>query len=147
MLIGRIRLLGRPFGGRKLPLLQTATLNARHARSFSSYRLFRLRRSIDDDIIRGRLDEHNLRQANSIDPRITVRAVEANYPNAFPKDEGVLKEYLKALMITNRLDSRSLKPLLQQETATSDSTEQKLAVCLKYPHKCAFCVGIDQATS
>lgn len=131
MLIGRIRLLGRPFGGRKLPLLQTATLNARHARSFSSYRLFRLRRSIDDDIIRGRLDEHNLRQANSIDPRITVRAVEANYPNAFPKDEGVLKEYLKALMITNRLDSRSLKPLLQQETATSDSTEQKLAESIR----------------
>ncbi|EDO06047.1 ATP-dependent metallopeptidase HflB family protein [Babesia bovis T2Bo] len=79
---------------------------------FSTHRLFRIRRYIKEELDKGSLNENTLREANRIDPRLTVNAVEAHYPDGFPKSEGILREYLKALMLTNRFDSRSLKPLI-----------------------------------
>ncbi|GFE54420.1 ATP-dependent zinc metalloprotease [Babesia ovis] len=93
---------------------------------FSTHRFFRVRRNIEHDLVQGRLDEHTLREANRVDPRLTVSAVESHHVGKFPRDEGVLREYLKALMLTNNLDSRSLKPLITQgpvpSAPRSDST-------------------------
>ncbi|CDR94909.1 ATP-dependent metalloprotease FtsH family protein, putative [Babesia bigemina] len=80
---------------------------------FTTHRMYRLRRAVADDLASGRLDEHTLREANRVDPRITVNAVEARHSNGFPNDEGVLREYLKALTLTNAIDSRSLKDLVR----------------------------------
>ncbi|AFZ81398.1 ATPase, AAA family domain-containing protein [Theileria equi strain WA] len=84
----------------------------------SSTRIYRLRRTIEDGIQNKRLSELNLREANAYDPRLVIRAVESCYSNTIPKDEGILKEYLKALVFTNSLDSRSLKSLVDTNSDT-----------------------------
>ncbi|XP_953153.1 metallopeptidase, putative [Theileria annulata] len=90
----------------------------------SSTRIYSLKRSIDEDILRGKLNELNLREANNYDPKIVIRAVESCHNNAFPKDEGVLKEYLRALVLSNTLYSRSLRPLVEQPN--TNFTDNKL---------------------
>ncbi|GBE61878.1 ATP-dependent zinc metalloprotease [Babesia ovata] len=84
--------------------------------------MYRLRRALADDLARGRLNEHTLREANRVDPRITVNAVESRHSNGFPNDEGVLREYLKALTLTNAMDSRSLKDLVRAQSSRSTSS-------------------------
>lgn len=126
------RLASLAMAGRRLPSHIGLRLRKHQAMTYATHRLVRLQRSIDEDLSNGKLDEHNLREANGIDPRITVRAVETVFPNTFPKDEGVLKEYLKALMLTNRLDSRSLRLLTQPDVnEASSARDQRVEEALR----------------
>ncbi|BAM42046.1 metallopeptidase [Theileria orientalis strain Shintoku] len=89
----------------------------------SSTRIYRLKRSIDESVAHGKLSELNLREANEYDPRMVIRAVESCYTDGFPKDEGILREYLRALVLTNTLYSRSLRSLIETPGAnTRDET-------------------------
>ncbi|GIX65306.1 ATP-dependent zinc metalloprotease FTSH, putative [Babesia caballi] len=117
MLFTVTTIVARSARARERALRPAATLLGLQFAQFSTHRLYRLRRSVEEDLARGRLDAHTLREANRVDPRITVSAVEASHSGAFPRDEGVLKEYLRALMLTNNLDSRSFKSLVPPEQA------------------------------
>ncbi|KAK2198437.1 bifunctional AAA+ ATPase domain/AAA ATPase [Babesia duncani] len=89
-----------------------------------SHKLDRVRRYIQNELNDGHLNEMTLREANELDPKIVIRAIETCYPNSFPKTEGLLREYLRALALTNNLDNRNLKPLLVPEP--TNSTDQAL---------------------
>ncbi|ORM41493.1 putative ATP-dependent zinc metalloprotease [Babesia sp. Xinjiang] len=118
---GDVALAGRPPRAVLVTTRVYESLLRRSSLRFSTHRLLRVRRNVEDELARGRLDAHTLREANRVDPRLTVNAVESNGSGSFPRDEGVLREYLKALMLTNNIDSRSLKELIPPKQVTETS--------------------------